>query len=193
MAVKVQVSRPPPPPPPPPIDVSYTPQVSVTTLPATAPIAEILSVLERDGGVILKDLVSAQQLKSIETELQPWNELKREDPGEEITIVKGGRTAPDRPNGKGFYIEPTVVSGVNPSMRVYKEEIFGPFLTFTAFTSEEDVVKLANDAEYGLGSAVFTNDVTRAIRVARDLQAGLDAYSVLKAVHLNLVFATPDI
>jgi aldehyde dehydrogenase (NAD(P)+) len=140
-------------------------------------------------------------------------------------IIKGGRTAPQRPNGKGFYIEPTIVSGVNPSMRIYKEEIFGPFVTLTTFTSEDEVLKLANDTEYGLGSALFTNDITRAIRVAGELQAGmvwinssnnsdlrvpfggvkqsgigrelgqagLEAYSVAKAIHLNLVFANPDI
>ncbi|KIY02262.1 uncharacterized protein Z520_02400 [Fonsecaea multimorphosa CBS 102226] len=144
---------------------------------------------------------------------------------EGAVIVKGGQTASNRPNGKGFYIEPTVVSGVSPSMRVYKEEIFGPFVTFTTFTDEKEVLNLANDTTYGLGSAVFTNDVTRAIRVAGELQAGmvwinssnnsdlrvpfggvkqsgigrelgqagLEAYSVLKAVHLNLVFANPDI
>jgi ectoine hydroxylase-related dioxygenase (phytanoyl-CoA dioxygenase family) len=67
--------------PPAPIDASYKPKASVTTLPATAPIAEILSVLERDGGVILKDLVSSQQLQSIDSELQPWKQLKRKDPG----------------------------------------------------------------------------------------------------------------
>ncbi|KIW62779.1 hypothetical protein, variant [Phialophora macrospora] len=67
--------------PPAPIDASYKPKAAVTTLPATAPLAEILAVLERDGGLILKDLVSAQELQSIETELQPWRELQRKDPG----------------------------------------------------------------------------------------------------------------
>ncbi|KIY02253.1 uncharacterized protein Z520_02391 [Fonsecaea multimorphosa CBS 102226] len=64
----------------PPIDANYKPKVSVTTLPSTAPISDVLSVLKRDGGVILKDLVSAQELKSIETEIEPWKELKRRDP-----------------------------------------------------------------------------------------------------------------
>ncbi|OQU99972.1 hypothetical protein CLAIMM_05537 [Cladophialophora immunda] len=72
---------------PPPIDPSYQPKGSVTILPATAAIGDILSVLERDGGVILKDFVSTDELRSIETELQPWKQLKRKDAGSSDAFV----------------------------------------------------------------------------------------------------------
>ncbi|KAK5203310.1 mitochondrial aldehyde dehydrogenase [Exophiala xenobiotica] len=143
---------------------------------------------------------------------------------EGATIVSGGKTAANRRQDKGYYIEPTIVGDIKPSMKAYQEEIFGPFVVLSKFTEEEDVLQLANDSEYGLAAAVFTNDITRAIRVSENLQAGmvwinsnnnsdfrvpfggvkqsgigrelgqagLEAYSTLKAVHLNLIMADPE-
>jgi betaine-aldehyde dehydrogenase len=72
----------------------------------------------------------------------------------------------------GFFIEPTVFSGVTDDMRIAREEIFGPVLSLLSFDDEEEVVARANDTEFGLSAGVFTSDMARAHRVAGDLQAG---------------------
>lgn len=90
---------------------------------------------------------------------------------EGATIATGGKPAPQ--NGKGFYVAPTVFTNVKTSMRVYKEEIFGPCVSIISFKDEEEAVELANDTTYGLGAAVFTRNLTRAHRVAREIQSGM--------------------
>lgn len=93
---------------------------------------------------------------------------------EGATLVSGGETFVDGPTpNKGFFIKPTIFTGVNPSMRIYREEVFGPFVVIATFTTEEEAVEMANDTTYGLGSAVFTKDITRAHRVARNIEAGM--------------------
>lgn len=72
----------------------------------------------------------------------------------------------------GAYFPPTLLTQVNPNMRVWKEEVFGPVLPIVSFTTEDEAIALANDTEFGLGAQVFTNDVTRAARVASHIQAG---------------------
>ena len=75
--------------------------------------------------------------------------------------------------GKGFFVEPTVFSGVSENMKIFQEEVFGPFVSITPFKTEADAIKLANNTSYGLGSAVFTRDIERAHRVAGRLEAGM--------------------
>lgn len=76
-------------------------------------------------------------------------------------------------DGKGFFIEPTIFSGVGSKMRIFQEEVFGPFVTLTPFKTEEEAIILANDTSYGLGSAIFTRDIERAHRVAARLESGM--------------------
>lgn len=66
-----------------------------------------------------------------------------------------------------------IFKDVKASMRIYREEIFGPFAVLTSFADEAEAVELANDSSYGLGAAVFTGDLGRAHRVARRLEAGM--------------------
>ncbi|MCJ1302868.1 hypothetical protein MMC08_005673 [Hypocenomyce scalaris] len=91
---------------------------------------------------------------------------------EGATLAAGGEAFKDV-NGKGFFIAPTVFTDVKDSMKIYREEVFGPFVVISSFKTEEEAVARANDTTYGLGSAVFTQDLTKAHRVARDIEAGM--------------------
>jgi aldehyde dehydrogenase (NAD(P)+) len=132
-------------------------------------------------------------------------------------LVSGGQPFRHAP-GKGYFIEPTVFTDVSNKMRIYQEEVFGPFVVIARFSTEEDAIRMANETTYGLGSAVFTTNLTRAHRVAKRIEAGmvwinssndsdwripfggvkssgigrelgeagLAAYSNVKAVHVNM-------
>jgi aldehyde dehydrogenase (NAD+) len=84
----------------------------------------------------------------------------------------GGTLALDPELAGGFYVEPTVYTGVRNDMRIAREEIFGPVLVVIPFDTEEEAVSLANDSDLGLVGGVFTSDLSRAIRVAEAFEAG---------------------
>ncbi|MEP1520812.1 betaine-aldehyde dehydrogenase [Ascidiaceihabitans sp.] len=83
-------------------------------------------------------------------------------------LVYGGK----RLDRDGFYLEPTVFADVKDDMTIAREEIFGPVMAVLDFEDEADVMKRANDTEFGLAAGVFTNDLTRAHRVAAGFEAG---------------------
>ncbi|WP_435157943.1 aldehyde dehydrogenase family protein [Haladaptatus sp. DFWS20] len=87
---------------------------------------------------------------------------------EGATPITGGNV-PDRP---GYFVEPTIFTDVQNEMRVAQEEIFGPVLSVISFRDEEEALSIANDTKYGLTAGIFTNDITRAHRLARYLEAG---------------------
>lgn len=91
---------------------------------------------------------------------------------EGATLAMGGEAYEDV-NGKGFFIQPTVFTDVKDTMKIYREEVFGPFVVIASFKDEEEAVRRANDTTYGLGSAVFTRDIARGHRVARGIEAGM--------------------
>jgi aldehyde dehydrogenase (NAD+) len=87
---------------------------------------------------------------------------------EGATVETGG----GRHGDKGYFIQPTIFSGVTPEMKIMKEEIFGPVAALAKFKDEDEVIALANDTVYGLAAAVHTKDLNTAIRVSNALNAG---------------------
>ncbi len=74
--------------------------------------------------------------------------------------------------GAGFFYAPTILSNVTPQMRVISEEVFGPVAPVITFSSEEEAMELANDTPFGLGGSIWTKDIERGKRLARDLECG---------------------
>nr|GMC75876.1 betaine aldehyde dehydrogenase, chloroplastic-like [Ipomoea batatas] len=89
---------------------------------------------------------------------------------EGATILYGGK----RPEHlqKGYYVEPTIITDVNTSMQIWKEEVFGPVLCIKTFKTEKEAIELANDTEYGLAAAVLSKDLERCERMAKAFQTG---------------------
>jgi aldehyde dehydrogenase (NAD+) len=92
---------------------------------------------------------------------------------EGAVVLTGGKAATVGDSGKGYYVEPTVFADVEPTMRVYQEEIFGPVVSIVRFETEEEAIELANNTVYGLGAAVFTKDLERAHRVSAEIESGM--------------------
>jgi acyl-CoA reductase-like NAD-dependent aldehyde dehydrogenase len=99
---------------------------------------------------------------------------------EGATLVAGGART-DIGTGKGYFVQPTVFSGVQPGMTISREEIFGPVLAAIEFAGVDEAIARANDTPYGLAAGVWTRDIKKAHYVARKLQAGtvwINTYNV---------------
>lgn len=89
------------------------------------------------------------------------------------TLALGGDRPRDPGCTGGYFINPTVFRDVQPRMRIAQEEIFGPVLSILTFSNEDEAVRIANDVAYGLAATVWTQDLSRALRMAEQLQAGI--------------------
>ena len=95
-------------------------------------------------------------------------------------VITGGKRAGQR----GYFVEPTVFAGTRQSMKIVREEIFGPVVAALPFDDPDEVLSLANDSTYGLAAAVWTRDISKAHRLARRLKAGtvwINCYNVFDA------------
>lgn len=90
--------------------------------------------------------------------------------GAKVRLGGGPATRPEC--GRGWFVEPTVFSGVNNRMRIAQEEVFGPVLSVIPFEDEEEAVAIANDIRFGLGAGVWTSDIGRAFRMSERIQSG---------------------
>ena len=121
-----------------------------------------------DEATVMGAIVDPIQMKSVLGFIASGKE-------EGARLLAGGAAA--RVESGGLYIEPTLFDGVDPSMRIAREEIFGPVLSVLSFTDLDEAVRQANATPYGLAAGVWTADMSRAIRTARALRAG--------TVHVN--------
>jgi aldehyde dehydrogenase (NAD+) len=88
---------------------------------------------------------------------------------EGASLITGGRASEFE---RGYFVSPTVFDGVSSDMSIAREEIFGPVLSVLPFSSDEEAAEIANDSNYGLAAGIFSSDIDRAMRFARDIQAG---------------------
>ena len=98
-------------------------------------------------------------------------ELAKQEGGKILT--GGNRVHPEGANKNGFYIEPTIIEGLTYNCRTNMEEIFGPVVTMMPFDTEEEVLEYANSTQYGLAATVWTQNLTRAHKIAAALHSGI--------------------
>jgi aldehyde dehydrogenase (NAD+) len=96
--------------------------------------------------------------------------------------VLGGSRASRPECGNGWFVEPTIFSGVRNSMRIAQEEVFGPVLAVIPFKDDEEAIAIGNDVVYGLAAGVWTQNIRRALTMAEKLQAGTVWINTYRAV-----------
>jgi acyl-CoA reductase-like NAD-dependent aldehyde dehydrogenase len=119
-----------------------------------------------DPSVQLGPVISARQRDRV----LGYCRIGREDGAR---LVTGGAAADVAGHERGFFVAPTVFADVRAGMRIFQEEVFGPFTSVTPFKDEADALRLANDSPFGLAAAIRTRDVSRAHRVAARVKAGI--------------------
>jgi len=135
-------------------------------------LAEIIKTFEKvkvgfpwEKDTVMGPLVSEAQLNKVLGYIEVGK-------NEGAKIVTGGYRITENGLDKGFFVKPTIFTNVNNKMRIAQEEIFGPVLCVIKFKDEDEVIKMANDTEYGLAGAVWTKDINRALRVSKSIEAG---------------------
>jgi betaine-aldehyde dehydrogenase len=94
----------------------------------------------------------------------------------------------ERPQGKGYYLSPTVLLGVGKNDRCWREEIFGPVVCIVPFTDETEMVREVNASPYGLSGSIWTNDLRRALRISRQVESGVLSVNSHSSVHVEAPF-----
>jgi betaine-aldehyde dehydrogenase len=119
-----------------------------------------------DESTEMGPLVSETQFKRV----MEYIELGKKE-GAKLEV--GGDKPSNKDLANGYFVNPTIFSNVKPDMRIAQEEIFGPVVVIEKFKTEDEAIELANDSQYGLAGAVFSNDITRAHRVVKAIRAGI--------------------
>ncbi|MHB8390883.1 MAG: aldehyde dehydrogenase family protein [Acidobacteriaceae bacterium] len=106
---------------------------------------------------------------------------------EGATLLTGGKRLQGKAHAAGYFFAPTIVSGVQPAMRIAREEVFGPVVSLLQCDSLEHAIRIANDVSYGLSASIYTRDVNRGYQAMRDLETGIvyiNAPTIGAEVHL---------
>ena len=119
-----------------------------------------------DPSVRIGPLVGPQAMAKVEQQVDDAIQKGAE-------LVIGGKRLTEAGLDKGFFYAPTILSGVTPDMRIYREETFGPVAPIIAFEHEDAVIEMANDTNYGLASYVYTRDISRGMRMFESLRFGI--------------------
>lgn len=88
---------------------------------------------------------------------------------EGASLITGGNSVNI---GSGWYVEPTIFDGVKPEMTLFQQEVFGPVLAVSGFETEDEAIALANNSNYGLAASFYTQNISRALKVASAIKAG---------------------
>ncbi|HEY9735739.1 MAG TPA: aldehyde dehydrogenase family protein [Trichocoleus sp.] len=104
------------------------------------------------------------------------------------TLVCGGSPPQDAALENGAFLQPTLFADVTPEMSVFREEIFGPVLCVMPFDTEEEAIEIANNSPYGLSGSIWTQDISRALRVAKAIETGVISINSGHSVHLEAPF-----
>jgi aldehyde dehydrogenase (NAD+) len=108
-----------------------------------------------------------------EAQLRRVMEYVRIGLGEAAELVVGGVPLATSKFGRGWFFPPTIFTGVEPGMRIAREEIFGPVVSVMPADGMDEALEIANDSQYGLSSSIYTQDINRAFVAARDLETGI--------------------
>jgi betaine-aldehyde dehydrogenase len=130
-----------------------------------------------DEATELGPLVSAAQRDSVEQFITDARNRGR-------VISCGG----DRPRTPGYYLNPTIIPGVEPNDSCWREEIFGPVACVRPFDTEAELIREVNDSPYGLSGSIWTRDIDRALRVARRVESGVLSINCHNSVHVEAPF-----
>ena len=103
-------------------------------------------------------------------------------------LVAGGGPVADPTLSGGFFLRPAVLAGVDNSMRVAQEEIFGPVASVIAFDDEDDAIRIANDSPFGLSGSLWTRDLGRALRVSKAMRTGILSVNSNSSAHTQSTF-----
>ncbi len=141
---------------------------------------------------VTKQLIVGDPTKP-ETQLGPLVSASQRATVEEYLEDAGGRGSKfvcggGRPQAKGYYLEPTVLLDVGKTDRCWREEIFGPVACITPFDDEAQMIREVNDSPYGLSGSLWTNDLRRALRLARRIESGVLSINSHNSVHVEAPF-----
>lgn len=134
-----------------------------------ARLAERANAMTLGNGLLNPDMGPLVSEEHMNTVLHYIETAKKEG----AVCVCGGYRYTEGECAKGYYVRPTIFDRCTPDMTIVKEEVFGPVVSVQTFKTEEEAVALANDTIYGLAGAVFTGDGARALRVIKEIRAGI--------------------